>query len=329
MNATPQPMISIIVPVFNTLKQLPTCLDALLAQTLKNSEIIVVDDCSTEDVLAHIGCYLDNSRFSYIRLEENRGPGGGRNEGLSHASGKYIGFCDSDDWVDLNYCQEGVALMEQWKADIGMYSLVRESDPPSRDKLYKCQYEVFMELNSDIAVKTLTYQFNAGIKIIPACTNKIYRKSFLSSIEARFEENMYFQDVLFAFHTLTKTNKIICIPNAEYHHYRRVDSIIQSFSSKHIDDFVKTFTLIKEYLHKNNLYDRYCHNYYKLCSHFYNIIIRQIFQFVPSEKDKKDYIRKSFSGLKKVIDLNEYFEYASAEELRRHIQPHINDTYLY
>jgi glycosyltransferase involved in cell wall biosynthesis len=329
MNKITQPMISIIVPVFNTKKQLPTCLDTLHAQTLKDFEVIIVDDHSTEDILSNIKDYLDDSRFIYIRLEKNRGPGGGRNEGLAQARGKYIGFCDSDDWVDLNYYQEGVAWMEQRQADIGMFSLVRESDIQTQEQLYKCRYVVFMELNSDISIKILTRQFNAGIKIIPACTNKIYRKSFLDSIEAKFEENMYFQDVLFSFHTLTKSNKIICIPNVEYHHYRRKDSIIQSFSSKHIDDFVKLFTLIKQYLQTNNLYDRYCFNYYKLCSHFYNIIIRQIFQFVVDEKDKKMYIRESFAGLKKVVDFDEYFEYVSAEELRRHIQPHIDDTFLY
>lgn len=329
MEKVTQPMVSVIVPVFNTLKQLPTCLDTLRAQTLKDFEVIIVDDHSSEDIFSHIKDYLDDSRFSYTRLKKNRGPGGGRNEGLSLAMGKYIGFCDSDDWVDLNYYQDGVTLMEQRQADIGMFSLVRESDIQTKNKLYKCRYDVFMELNSDIVIKILTYQFNAGIKIIPPCTNKIYRKSFLDSIEAKFEENMYFQDVLFAFHTLTKSNKIICIPNAEYHHYRRINSIIQSFSSKHINDFVKLFTLIKQYLQKTNLYDRYCHNYYKLCSHFYNIIIRQIFQFVADEKDKKMYIRESFTGLKKIVDFDEYFEYASAEELRRHIQPHIDDTFLY
>lgn len=329
MDKKTQPMISIIVPVYNTAKQLPVCLDTLRTQTLKNSEIILVDDNSTEDILVNIKDYLDDSRLTYIRLKENRGPGGARNEGLTRAKGKYIGFCDSDDWVDLNYYQNGVTLMEQYQADIGMYSLVRESDIQTQEKIYKCRYDTFMELNSDIAIKILTYQFDAGTKIIPPCTNKVYRKSFLDAIKINFEENMYFQDVLFTFHTFTQTNKIICIPNVKYHHYRRVNSIIQSFSSKHINDFVKLFTLLKLYLQKNNLYDRYCHNYYKLCSHFYNIIIRQIFQFVANEKDRKMYIRESFVGLKNVVDFDEYFEYATAEELRRHIQPHISDTFLY
>ncbi|MCL2064740.1 MAG: glycosyltransferase [Candidatus Cloacimonetes bacterium] len=329
MKKESQPMLSIIVPVFNTIKQLPTCLDTLLAQTLNSLEIIVVDDHSTDDIFTSIKNYLKDFRLSYIRLDKNRGPGGARNAGLARSIGKYVGFCDSDDWVDFNYYQEGIYLMEQYQADIGMYTFVRESDVPTREKLYKCRYDTFMELSPDIAFKTLTYQLNAGIKVIPPCTNKIYRKSFLDTIEANFEENMYFQDVLFTIHTFMKSNKIICIPNTEYHHYRRPNSIIQSFSSKHIKDFVKLFTLIKQYLQRENKYECYCLNYYKLCSHFYNIIIRQIFQFVADEKDKKTYIRESFAGLKQVVDFEEYFEYITAEELRRHIQPHINDTFLY
>jgi len=323
------PKISIIVPVFNGKEYISKCLDTLHGQTLFDIEIIIVDDNSSEDIKTAIRDYLKDSRICYIRLENNCGPGGARNVGLKKATGKYIGFCDCDDWVDFNYYEQCFYYMEQNSADIGMLSLVRESDTSEKERIFKCHYEQFMKLDSDKTIKILTYQLSAGIKVIPPCTNKIYRKTFLNSISALFEERMYFQDVLFAFHTITQTNNIICIPKAEYHHYRRNDSIIQSFSKKHIDDFTKLFSLIRRYLRKNDLYERYCLNYYSLCSHFYNIIVKQIFQFVPEEKSKKEFLRLSFAALKKVVDFEEYFEFVSAEEIRRHIQPHISDTFLY
>lgn len=322
--------LSIIVPVYNTKKQLPTCLDALVNQTIKSYEIIIVDDNSQDNIQEVIRPYHSYcSDIIYIRLPESRGPGGARNIGMEHARGKYVGFCDSDDWVDLDYYEKGVKFMQESGAEIGMYSQLREYDYKPETPVYKCKYDTFMELSPDVVIKIMTYHLNVGIKVIPPCTNKIYLKSFLDSIQAKFEEHMYFQDVYFSFQTILTSKKIICIPLTTYHHYKRPDSIIQSFDEKHIEDFRKLFILIKTYLKSMGLYECYAFNYYKLLDHFYNIIIRETFQFIHDETNRKKYICKSFSALKEVLDVNEYIEFTTAEELRRHIQPHIKDTTLY
>lgn len=320
---------SIILPVYNTKKFLPTCLDSLCAQTLTNIEVLIIDDHSSEDIAGTVQSYLNDQRFHYYRLPANLGPGGARNVGLELAQGKYIGFCDSDDWYDLNYCEQGVLYMDQIEAEIGMYSLVREAPAKNNEKLYKCKYDQMIQLTPDLAFKIMTYQLDVGIKVIPPCTNKIYRSEFLKNLNVKFEEHMYFQDVYFTFQTMLKSKKIVCIPKVCYHHYRRPQSIIQSFSQKHIDDFCRLFTLLKIFLKNEELYEKYCLNYYKLCEHFYNIIIRQIFEFIRSEDERKKYIRSSFGALREVVNWDEYLEYASAEELRRHLQPHITDTTLY
>lgn len=329
-NADEKIVLSIIVPVHNTKKELVTCLDSLVHQTAKAFEIIIVDDNSDEDIRAVADSYCDTfPQIVYIRLAESKGPGGARNVGLKKARGKYIGFCDSDDWVDLDFYEKGIHYMQISDADIGMYSQLREYDYKPESPIYKCKYDSFMELTPNITIKIMTYQMDVGIKVIPPCINKIYKKEFLDNIHASFEEHMYFQDVLFAFHTILSSKKIICIPSAVYHHYKRSNSIIQSFDDKHIQDFQKLFKLIKSFLESRNLYDNYVFNYYKLLDHFYNIIIREIFQFVSDEDMRKKYIAKSFRALKDIVILEEYIEYTSAEELRQHIQPHIKDTTLY
>lgn len=123
--------------------------------------------------------------------------------------------------------------------------------------------------------------------------------------------------------------KIICIPHVQYHHYKRPHSIIQSFDSKHTADFIRLFTLIKSYLKEKQLYEQYCYNYYKFLEHFYNIIIREIFEFVPNDKERKMYISDSLKSVKSLIDFDEYIAFTTAEELRQHIQPNIKDTTLY
>ena len=323
------PKLSIIVPIYNTNKHLLTCLDNLQAQTLDSFEVLIIDDHSSDDLMPLLNQYLQDQRFKYKRLSMQKGPGGARNAGLEIAQGEYIGFCDSDDWVDLNYYEYSVNFMEKHQADIGMCTLVREADGYYREQLYKCKYDQFIKLTPDMAIKIMTYQFDSGIKVIPPCTNKIYRKKFLQSLDVHFEEHMFFQDVYFSFQTILRANMVICIPHVRYHHYRRAHSIIQSFEQKHIDDFCRLFTLIRDFLKAEGLYKRYCFNYYKLCEHFYNIIIRQIFEFVKYEEERKRYMLLSFKALKQIVKLEEYFEYASAEELRLHIQPHITDTTLY
>ncbi len=329
MSVIKNPILSIIVPVHNTKEYLPTCLDTLRSQTLEDIEVLIIDDNSEQDLKPVLKLYLDDPRFYSYRLEQCLGPGGARNAGLSYAKGCYIAFCDSDDWVDLNYFKTAVEYMEQYNADIGMCSLMRETNGIRGDKIFKCKYDDIIKMTPDMTIKIMTYQFDAGIKVIPSSTNKIYRSDFLAINEFHFEEHMYFQDVFFAFQTILRAERLICIPSVRYHHFRRPNSIIQSFDQKHIDDFCRLFTLISSFLKAEGIYERYCFNYYKLCEHFYNIIIREIFQFVSDENEKKRYICASFDALKQVVNVHEYLEYTSAEKLRCHLQPHIDDTTLY
>ena len=122
---------------------------------------------------------------------------------------------------------------------------------------------------------------------------------------------------------------MVCVPQVVYHHYKRSGSIVQSFNQKNIDDMMTAYKMIKEYLQKNNIYKKFRFNYYSSLQHFYNLIVRQIFEFVPDEKSKKEYLKYSFIRLKEVIDIDEYIDFLSSEELRKHIQPNITDTTIY
>lgn len=329
LSTNEQPLLSVIIPVHNTISYLHICLDSICMQKIPNIEVIVIDDASEDDVYSLIQKYERNHNLIYKKLSIQSGPGGARNAGLEIATGKYVGFCDSDDWVDYNFYSVAVRYMEISNADIGMCTQVREYDYCLSEKVYKCKYNEFLTITPDVAFRIMTYQYQNGIKIIPPCTNKIYRHDFLKKFKFYFEKDMYFQDVYFSCQTLLHADKIICIPNVEYHHYKRSDSIIQSFNQKHTDDFSRLFTLIRDYLKAENLYETYCFNYYKFLEHFYNIIIREIFEFVVNDNERKKQIAYSFRKIKHLINFEEYIEFTSAEEIRQHIQPWIKDTTLY
>jgi len=321
--------LTIIVTMQNTRDYLKKCLDSIAFQTFRDFEVFLVDDnsaCKSEDIVHD---YCSKFPISYYYLNEALGPGGARNIALNKASGKYICFCDSDDWIDLNYYEKAVSFMNEAKAEIGNCGLIRNYDIQPNQPIYKCKYEQLYEFSGDMAIKIMTKQYDCGVAIVPASANKIFLRRFLLNNKLCFAEKIFYEDWAFALKGFLKSNKVICIPGVYYHHYKRAGSIVQSFTLKHIDDFGSAFIDIKKHLIETGNYERYRLNYYKFMEQFYNLIIRQIFQFVPDEAEKKDYIRYSFSLLKELVVLDEYIEYVTAEKLRRHIQPHITDTTIF
>jgi len=110
------PKISLLVAVYNTAAYLPQCLDSLLSQTFKDIEVICVDDASTDNSLALLHQYAEkDNRVKVFALKENSGQAHARNVGLSHATGDYIGFVDSDDWLSQDALEK---VCESFRDDV-------------------------------------------------------------------------------------------------------------------------------------------------------------------------------------------------------------------
>lgn len=322
--------ISVIIASHNTGKYIRKCLDSVLNQTMKDYEVIIVDDASTDDtpqIIMELSQQYSNIIFQ--QLEESNGPGNARNIALSMAQGKYIAFVDSDDWIDLNYLQIMHEKAKTTNADIIACGLIREYDYQSKYPVYKCRYDQEFALSGEIAFRIMTGEYDYGINYISSSLNKLFNKQFLQENSLRFAEDIYFEDQPFSYSCTLAAKKIICVPGTLYHHYKRTGSIVQSFNIKNIDDMMTAYKIIKEYLNNHHIYEQFRFNYYSSLQHFYNLLIRQIFEFVISEDEKKQYIKYSFAKIKEIIDINEYLDYVTAEELRRHIQPEIDVTTIY
>ena len=322
--------ISVIVTTHNTEKYLMKCIDSIVNQTLSEIEIIIVDDVSTDNT-PNIALQLSKQykNISFLPLTVSCGPGGARNKALINATGKYVAFIDSDDWIDLNYFQVMYERAEKLDADIISCGLIREYDYTISTPIYKCRYDQEYVLSGEIAFRIMTNEYNYGIKFLPSALNKIYRKKFLEENALYFPENIFFEDQPFSYSCTLSANKIACIPGILYHHYKRSGSIVQSFEKKNIDDMMTAYHMIKNFLYTKNIYEKFRFNYYSSLQHFYNLIVRQIFQFVIDENLKKEFLKYSFTQLKEIINIDEYIDYLSAEELRKHIQPNIKDTTIY
>jgi glycosyltransferase involved in cell wall biosynthesis len=320
-----QPLVSVIIPVFNTEEYLEKCIDSMVNQSLANIEILVINDCSEGDTESVMDKYINNTKIKYHKLNQNIGLGAVRNIGIKKATGKFIAFCDSDDWVDLFLYESMASALENTKAEIAICGTLKEF-PSGEDSVIKSSFEKEIVLDIDTAFKIMTFQYDVGITITPSANNKMIRKSFLDKHKINFAEKVYYEDLYFSFKALLYADKIVGVPQYYHHYLRRDNSIIISISKYHIESFYSVFSQIKSFLVDNDLFEEYKFNYYKFGERFYNLIIRQIFEFSKDEETQKELLEYSVGFVKRLITMEEFIKYTSAEKLRKHLQPFVEST---
>ena len=188
--------VSIVIPVYNSEAFLPECLDSVLAQTYPHFEVLCVDDGSTDSSPKILEEYA--ARDPRIRLfrQANSFAGAARNRGMEHASGKYLLFLDSDDFIDSSLLELAVAKAEEQAADIVVFSgceynslthAIKDKPTYLKEKVIS-PFEVFSR--KDIPQDILTFTN-------PAPWNKLYRREFVEAHQLRFMPIRYSNDVYF------------------------------------------------------------------------------------------------------------------------------------
>lgn len=212
------PLVSVIVPVYNVEKYLAQCLDSIRAQTLTGWECIIIDDGSTDSCPAICDSFAAaDARFRVIHTE-NGGLSAARNVGLRNARGSYIAFVDSDDWVDPDFLQSLLGLIEETGADVAQVGIMREYVGASRPLVFISEptllrgHEIFSELVRDRAVRSYV-------------CNKMYRRELL---DVEFPEGRKFEDMTVQDRWLADARLMALSPRALYHYRMRGSSILHS-----------------------------------------------------------------------------------------------------
>ncbi len=204
------PLISIVIPVYNVEPYLKKCLDSVCYQTLKEVEIICVNDASTDNSLAIVKEYAKNDdRIKIIDFKKNQGVSIARNKGIDIAQGEYIGFMDADDYVDLDFYEKLYNIAKSENSDIAK-AMRFEIDILGQKKL--------QELNSQISLNkfNFTYQW----------TTAIYKNELIQSNKIRFPSNLqHTEDIVFLTHCLIKANKVALINDTNYYYCRHANSL--------------------------------------------------------------------------------------------------------
>lgn len=216
-------IISIIVPIYKVEKELDRCVQSLLKQTYKNLEIILVDDGSPDRCPELCDQYaLEDSRI-YVIHKENGGLSDARNAGLKKATGEYILYVDSDDYIELDSCERLINAANRREVDIVVGNAIMEK-PDGCEMMVHTATPAgqIYDAKNFIKKAICAYQWYA-----PAWLN-MYRREYLLQNELYFKKGIYFEDVEMLPRVFLPAKRITCIEGVFYHYVIRENSIMTS-----------------------------------------------------------------------------------------------------
>lgn len=294
-------LISIIVPVYNVEAYLERCLDSLVGQTYSNIEIILVDDGSTDHCPEICDIWERKDPRIKVIHKENGGLSDARNAGLKMATGEYIAFVDSDDWLDLEYCDVMIKTMFENDADIvecGTYLVDESGEKISQRRASNPQ----LILDREEALERLLTEDG----VYQTVWNKLYKRIVIQDIW--FEVGKYHEDEFWTYKVFDRMNKMIVIHNPQYYYLQRDSSIMgEKYSIKRLDGLearAERANFLDKYKKLGNLAK--VQLWYALLYHYQNIICYLNGIEKKEAMDKIKYIMKQnplTAGAKKTLSL--------------------------
>lgn len=215
------PLISVIIPVYNTEKYLCQCIDSVLAQTLSDIEVLLIDDGSTDSSGKICDNYAFKDKRVHVTHTPNRGVSHARNKGLEVAKGKYISFVDSDDWIDTDMIENLYQLMQTHHTDLSTCGYTVEEE--NGNIIYSVKKDITSILNKWDGIYSLFhdnyYKYKGNL------WDKLYNKRIINDNQLRFNEKIYYnEDRLFIFQYLNYCQSISYTTSPHYHYIMRTSS---------------------------------------------------------------------------------------------------------
>lgn len=260
--------VSIIVPVWNTEKYIEQCLNSLVNQTIKEKEIIIINDGSPDKSENIIKAFQKKypKLIKYIK-KENGGQGSARNRGLEIAKGEFIGFVDSDDWVDKTMYENMYNIAIKKKADLIICDMMDHFD--TETIYYDCTH------------------YNNPFEKTPSACNKLFKKEFINNIRF-FEDNIWYEDMNFTCKVLLQNPVIENISKGFYHcHAHNGSTMINNNSKKNLD-IITCIEDIKDYAIKNKLFKEDLYSYMI----FNHVLITTIMRVASQDNKQKESVLK-------------------------------------
>lgn len=266
--------VSIIVPVYNTEKYLRRCLDSLVNQTIEDIEIIVINDCSPDNSKEILKEYEKKykDKIKVFHNKTNKGIGYNRNYGIKKATGEYIGFVDSDDWVNET-----------------MYDKLYKKAKEDNLDLVLCNFHKMLEKENnleEIDANEISYFKNTNLKQTPnllldvelAPWNKLYKKELIKEIA--FPENLKYEDTIFVLKAMARSKKIGMV-DEKLNYYLVRSKSETTVMNKKVYDILKVSKMMIDELKS--------HDYYNDVKDYVEAMtIRNLFRYTLQQRYQKD-----------------------------------------
>ncbi len=308
-------LLSIIVPVYNTAKDglLEYCLNSLVNQTVKDFEIITVDDASTDNSLEVLKRFAEQypDIVKVISLPENLHQGGAKNKGLSVCRGEFIGFVDSDDWVTPDYFKNLINRALETGADMVACDICRVKEhsmiPGIRETSNRP--EQFGKMDHDKRVSLILHPGTA--------VTKVYRRDLFFCRDFSYPEKKFFEDNATGIELVIRSNHFEYCKESLYFYYQHDNSTVHTITEERCEDRLEAMRIMLKYAKQNGYFDEFREVLeYKFTNLFYQ---NTLFSYMQGCKHiRLAFIRKMGKEMRETFPLFEknryYIENVNPEE---------------
>lgn len=318
-------LVSIIVPVYNSENTIKKCIDSLIDQSYQNIEIIIINDGSVDNSVNIIKRYLDVDERIKLFTIENAGVSNARNSGLKYATGEYVVFCDSDDYVTENYIKDLIShIDDEIDLVISNYYFDINSKICPKPLVLEGLYSKTNNIQEWINNFFLHHYIHS-----PYC--KIYKKEIIDKYNLIYDVSMTFgEDFKFNLDYFQYCKKVFITSNYTYYYVQNSESLSNKFSENKLRSFINIYQIYAAFLKKNNLEYVLNSTYTEQLVQDYITLVKQICicKNIDS-KEKMKYFKMIKIFLNQYVEIDKVFKNSTMSNTKLYIIKNLNYYYMW
>lgn len=259
------PKVSVIVPVYNVERYLEQCVNSLLGQTLQDMEILLINDASTDQSLKLARRFLKDSRVRVLD-KPHGGLGDTRNWGVREASGEYLAFVDSDDWLEPNALEELTAAADEDQADLVLFHFVRENMEDGERRV--CRLPLSCPARGEETARTILRELVGpgpdsgpwrGAEMLGCAWRRLYRRDWF--VEHGFsypnEQQVMLEDLPVSIQAHVLARRVLVVEGAYYHYRYNPNSLSTRYRPRKMEMLLACYQMVEDFLAAQGLAEQF------------------------------------------------------------------------
>lgn len=244
--------ISVIIPVYNSSNYLKRCIESVLSQTLKELEIVIVDDGSFDGSEKLCDEFAEKDKRVKVLHQKNSGQTVARRNGLKLANSKYVCYVDSDDWIEAGYYEKLLDIAVRYDTDMVLCDHYIDDECVSRHfaNAIKEGFYSGSDIKSEVSHHVIGTDHFFKWNIYPSLCNRLFKKDKIIEIQRKVDSSIVMgEDAAVSIPYTLQCDSMVVLRDAYYHYYQHFDSTIRSIQSRNdIIQYKKLYALLKESL---------------------------------------------------------------------------------